>query len=354
MIIAPAAAVLGTVVGVVMGLSMGYMRGVIDDILSRIIEALISLPVILVALLALTALSAGRLTIIAVIGFLYAPLIARTVRAAVMAERNLDYVRAAELRGENGVLRDVRRDTAQRVPHRSSWSSPFVSATPSSRWRAWPSSASGPQPGSPDWGRTIFEERTSLPSNVWWPSLFPALAFTTARGRRSTSSPIRSKRRSTGDDRRHPQPTHHHPGAGVPRPQPRVRRARHAAPGAARRFVPHRPRRVVRAGRRERLRQVDGRRTPPFATCRERPHPRWQCAPRGPRHPVVERERVARRAGQDRIHRVPGSRAGSEPHDPRRSTAARGVHGHRARRDAGPRPGAVRFSTRCRSPTPIR
>ncbi len=178
MIIAPAAAVLGTVVGVVMGLSMGYMRGVVDDILSRLIEALISLPVILVALLALTALSAGRLTIIAVIGFLYAPLIARTVRAAVMAERNLDYVRAAELRGENGLYVMF----AEILPN--VFPTIIVEFTVRLGYAAFTMAGLafigfGTQPGSPDWGRTIFEERTSLPSNVWWPSLFPALALTT-------------------------------------------------------------------------------------------------------------------------------------------------------------------------------
>jgi peptide/nickel transport system permease protein len=35
----------------------------------------------------------------------------------------------------------------------------------------------GTQPGSPDWGRTIFDERTSLLSNVWWPSIIPAIAL---------------------------------------------------------------------------------------------------------------------------------------------------------------------------------
>ena len=178
MIIAPAAAVLGTVLGVVMGLSMGYMRGVVDDVLSRIIEALISLPVILVALLALTALSAGRLTIIAVIGFLYAPLIARTVRAAVMAERNLDYVRAAELRGENGfyimfaeILPNVFGPIIVEFTVRLGYAVFTMAGLAFIGF--------GTQPGSPDWGRTIFEERTSLPSNVWWPSMFPALALAT-------------------------------------------------------------------------------------------------------------------------------------------------------------------------------
>lgn len=176
MIIAPAATILGTVVGVVLGLVMGYRRGVVDDILSRIIEALISLPVILVALLALTALSAGRLTIIAVIGFLFAPLVARTVRAATMVERNLDYVRAAELRNENGlyimfveILPNVFGPIVVEFTVRLGYAVFTMAGLAFIGF--------GSQPGSPDWGRAIFDERTSLLSDVWWPSIVPALAL---------------------------------------------------------------------------------------------------------------------------------------------------------------------------------
>lgn len=176
LIIAPAATVLGTVIGVILGLSMGYLRGVIDDVLSRVIEALISLPVILVALLALTSLSAGRLTIIAVIGFLFAPLIGRTVRAAVLAEGDLDYVRAAELRGENSlyimfveILPNVFGPIIVEFTVRLGYAV-FTMAGLSFI-------GFGSQPGSPDWGRTIFDERVSLLSDVWWPSMVPALAL---------------------------------------------------------------------------------------------------------------------------------------------------------------------------------
>ncbi len=176
LIIAPAATLLGTLLGVAMGLSMGYLRGLVDDVLSRIIEALISLPVILVALLALTSLDAGRVTIIAVIGFLFAPLIARTVRAAVLVESNLDYVRAAELRGE-GRLYVMFVEILPNV-----FGPIIVEFTVRLGYAVFTMAGLafigfGSQPGSPDWGRTIFEERTSLLSNVWWPSLVPALAL---------------------------------------------------------------------------------------------------------------------------------------------------------------------------------
>ena len=178
MIIAPAATILGTVLGVALGLSMGYLRGIVDDVLSRIIEALMSLPVILIALLALTALSAGRTTIIAVIGFLFAPLIARTVRAAVMAERDLDYVRAAELRGENRlyvmfaeILPNVMGPIIVEFTVRLGYAVFTMAGLAFIGF--------GSPPGSPDWGRTVNDERVSLLSDVWWPSMFPALGLAT-------------------------------------------------------------------------------------------------------------------------------------------------------------------------------
>ena len=60
---------------------------------------MLALPVMLVGL-ALISLGPSNLTIIFVIGFVFAPVIARTVRAAVLSERELEYVAAARLRNE--------------------------------------------------------------------------------------------------------------------------------------------------------------------------------------------------------------------------------------------------------------
>src|SRR5215218_3637279 len=90
MIVAPAATLLGTVLGTILGLVTGYYRGAVDDVLSRIIDAL----------LAITALGPSNLTITIVIGLVFAPVIARTVRAAVLQEVGMEYVAAAKLRNE--------------------------------------------------------------------------------------------------------------------------------------------------------------------------------------------------------------------------------------------------------------
>lgn len=175
LIVAPAATILGTLVGTLIGLIMGYYKGVVDDVLGRVIDALMSLPLILVALLALVSLGPSTLTVILVIGFLFAPIIARTVRAAVLAERDLDYVRAAQLRGESGlyvmlveILPNVMGPIVVEFTVRLGYAI-FTMAGLSFL-------GFGSQPPAADWGLMISEERNVISAGLWWPSIFPALA----------------------------------------------------------------------------------------------------------------------------------------------------------------------------------
>jgi peptide/nickel transport system permease protein len=102
LIVAPLAAMLGVIAGTLLGLVMGYYRGRVDDVLSRLVEAFLALPVILVALLTLVVLGSSPIVVVGVVGILFTPIVARTVRSAVLSERELDYVTAAKLRGETG------------------------------------------------------------------------------------------------------------------------------------------------------------------------------------------------------------------------------------------------------------
>lgn len=97
---APAATLLGTVLGTAIGLVTGYYRGLVDDVLMRIVDAFLAIPLVILALVSLVALGPSTGTVIVVIGVVFAPIIARTVRAAVLAERDLDYVQSARLRNE--------------------------------------------------------------------------------------------------------------------------------------------------------------------------------------------------------------------------------------------------------------
>ena len=94
------ATLLGLAGGVAIGVFCGYHRGLVDDVLMRVVDAVLAFPLVIVALLVLTVLSPSTTTVILVIGALFTPIVARTVRAAVLAEREREYVAAARLRDE--------------------------------------------------------------------------------------------------------------------------------------------------------------------------------------------------------------------------------------------------------------
>ena len=177
LITAPLATLLGTVLGVALGLTTGYFRGWVDDVLSRVIDAFLALPVIIVGLLAMTALGTSKLILIIVVGVLFAPIIARTVRAAVLTERELDYVAAARLRNEKTpyvlfgeILPNVMGPVMVEFTVRLGYAI-FNIATLTFL-------GFGLQPPAPDWGLQVFEHYGLISGGFWWTVLFPALAIT--------------------------------------------------------------------------------------------------------------------------------------------------------------------------------
>ena len=93
LLIAPLATLLATLLGTTLGLITGYFKGIADDTISRVIDALLAIPLILLAVTVVAALgSRSTWTVIIVIAAVFTPVISRTVRAAVLGEAELDYV----------------------------------------------------------------------------------------------------------------------------------------------------------------------------------------------------------------------------------------------------------------------
>jgi peptide/nickel transport system permease protein len=174
LVVAPLATLLGTVLGTALGLSIGYLRGTLDDVVSRVIEALQALPLVIVALLALAAVGTSNATVVLVIGFVFTPLIARTVRSAVLVETDLDYVSAARLRGDGAlaimfieILPNVLPVATVEMTVRLGYAIFFVASLSFIGF--------GIQPPSADWGIAI-AENYSLIGSYWWTVLFDAAA----------------------------------------------------------------------------------------------------------------------------------------------------------------------------------
>jgi peptide/nickel transport system permease protein len=176
LLISPAATLLGTVLGTALGLVMGYLGGVVDTLVSRVVEAVLALPVVIVAFLFVVALGPSPVTITIVIGFVFAPLIARTVRSAVQVESQLDYLSSARLLGEKPahimfveILPNVMPAILVEFTVRLGYAI-FTVATLSFL-------GFGIQPPTPDWGSDIAKNYVTLGAGYWWMTLFPALAI---------------------------------------------------------------------------------------------------------------------------------------------------------------------------------
>jgi peptide/nickel transport system permease protein len=176
LIVAPLATILATVLGTALGLVTGYFRGAVDDVLSRIIEAFLALPVIIMGLLVAVALGPSKTTLIITIGILFAPIISRTVRAAVLSERELEYVAAARLRNERTpyilfgeILPNVSGPIIVEFTVRLGYAI-FVAAGLSFLGFGIP-------PPAPDWGLQVYEHYGLISGDFWWPVLFPSLAL---------------------------------------------------------------------------------------------------------------------------------------------------------------------------------
>ncbi len=96
---------IGLVVGAVLGLLSGYVGGWFDNLLQRFLESLISIPFLVLALIAIASagpeLSGNPVLVVLVVALVYAPRIARMARAAAMDIATRDYVTVARLRGES-------------------------------------------------------------------------------------------------------------------------------------------------------------------------------------------------------------------------------------------------------------
>jgi peptide/nickel transport system permease protein len=176
LVISFVATVPATVASTALGLAMGYLGGLIDIFGGRLIEAVLALPLVVVAFLFVAAVGPSPQTIIIVIALVFTPLIARTVRSAVLVERQQDYLDSARLLGEKRgyimfieVLPNVLPVILVEFTVRLGYA---IFAIASLSFLGF-----GLQPPTPDWGADISANYGVLPAGYWWMTLFPALAI---------------------------------------------------------------------------------------------------------------------------------------------------------------------------------
>jgi len=169
---------LGLLFGITLGLMGGYLGGWIDEVVMRLLDAMMAFPVILLYMIIIAAVGASAVNVVLAIAIVGTPGIARLVRSLALDIRTRDYIRAAEVRGENPfyimfveILPNARGpiivDAMLRVGYAI-----FAMGTLGFLGLGLP-------PPSPDWGSMVATGRRYILSGSPWAALWPSLAIAT-------------------------------------------------------------------------------------------------------------------------------------------------------------------------------
>ncbi|UVK46504.1 ABC transporter permease [Mesorhizobium sp. AR07] len=176
LLVAPLATLAGVAAGSIIGLVLGYFDGLVDAIGARLLDTLMAFPFIVLVTITLVAIGPSNLTVILVIAIAYAPLVARTVRAAVREQKERDYVSAARLGGEGAlaimfleILPNIRETILIELVTRLGYAF-FSIATLSFL-------GLGIQPPSADWGLAVADGYGFLTGGKWWVVVFNSAAI---------------------------------------------------------------------------------------------------------------------------------------------------------------------------------
>jgi peptide/nickel transport system permease protein len=169
-------AILGSaLLGTVIGLIASYVGGVVDAVIMRITDALISIPLLVVAIVLAAAIGAGIINVIAILISFEWPIYTRQIRSEGLIIRETDYVALAKVAGVSAPRMLYRHFFSNVIP------TLLVLATfeigDVIMWEATLSFLGvGVPPPTPSWGSMVSDGQAYIVSR-WWLSAFPGIAI---------------------------------------------------------------------------------------------------------------------------------------------------------------------------------
>ena len=97
--VAVSSVIFALVAGLPLGLLAGYAEGVLDQVIMRPLDVVMAFPAILLAIALMGVFGTGIVLVSAALGIVYTPIIARVMRAAVLAAKAEVYVEGARALG---------------------------------------------------------------------------------------------------------------------------------------------------------------------------------------------------------------------------------------------------------------
>ena len=161
--------------GIFVGLLAGFYGGWVDTVIMRVMDVILAFPSLLLALVLVAVLGPGLTNAMIAIAIVYQPHFARLTRAAVMGEKEREYVIAAKVAGA-GKLRLMFKTILPNC-----LAPLIVQATLSFSSAVLDSAAlgflgMGAQPPASEWGTMLAEAREFI-LRAWWVVTLPGLAI---------------------------------------------------------------------------------------------------------------------------------------------------------------------------------
>ncbi|MCC0027903.1 MAG: ABC transporter permease subunit [Zhengella sp.] len=162
-------------VGVLIGLIAGFFRGWIDTAIMRVMDVILAFPSLLLALVLVAILGPGLMNAMIAIALILQPHFVRLTRAAVLSEREREYVISARVAGASRLrlmfVTILPNCLAPLIVQATlSFSSAILDAA------ALGFLGMGAQPPTPEWGTMLADAREFI-LRAWWVVTFPGLAI---------------------------------------------------------------------------------------------------------------------------------------------------------------------------------
>ena len=164
-------------IGTVLGVLAGYMGTWWDQVIMRITDAWLTLPSLVFAILLSSVRGPGLWNVVLILALVFWSRYSRAVRGEVLALRERDFVKLAEINGI-GRLRIIRRHLIPNVMNTVMVLFSLQVGVAVIIEASLSFLGVGVPPPEPSWGLMMAQERESLMEGKWWLAVFPGICIT--------------------------------------------------------------------------------------------------------------------------------------------------------------------------------
>jgi peptide/nickel transport system permease protein len=164
-------------IGTLLGVLAGYMGKWWDQIIMRVTDAWLTLPSLVFAILLSSVRGPGLWNIVLVLALVFWSRYARAARGEVLAIRERDFVKLAEINGVRK-LRILRRHLLPNVMNTIMVVFSLQVGVAVIIEASLSFLGVGVPPPEPSWGLMMAQEREALMEGKWWLAVFPGICIT--------------------------------------------------------------------------------------------------------------------------------------------------------------------------------